>query len=155
MKRKKTAVFVVAGIICAAVLCGCGSGSGSSRKEATYKDGTYEGKSSEYEGEEDGSGAGYGVVTLTISGGKISDAEFKTYELDGTLKDKEYGKQNGEVANQDFYNKAQRAVQASAKYGEQLASTGNADEVDAITGATISYNEFKEAVEDALNKAAE
>ena len=131
------------------VLSGCGAGN------VSYRDGTYEGTSSVYEGdEEDGSGAGYGVVNLTIEGGKITAAEFKTYEPDGTLKDKEYGKQDGEIANQDFYNKAQRAVQASAKYGEMLASAGNLADVDKISGATISFNEFTEAVNAALDQAA-
>ena len=48
------------------VLTGCGGGS------ASYKDGTYEGKSSVYENE-DGSedGNGYGVVSITITDGKI------------------------------------------------------------------------------------
>ena len=120
---------------------------------AALKDGTYEGQSSIYEGDADGSGAGYGVVKLTISGGKVTECEFSTYETDGTLKDEDYGKQNGEIANTDFYTKAQRAVQASAKYAEQLAAKGSLDEVDAISGATISFNEFTEAVNAAFDKA--
>ena len=90
---------------------------------------------------------------LTIKDGKIADCEFTTYEPDGTLKDSEYGKQDGEVANQDFYNKAQRAVQASSKYAENLVNAGNLADVDKITGASISYKEFQEAVNDALDQA--
>ena len=80
---------------------------------ATYKDGTYEGKSEVYDyAEEDGTdeGNGYGVATITIEGGKITDCKFVTYEPDGTLKDEEYGKKQGSVANRDFYNKAQKAA---------------------------------------------
>ena len=107
----KLRLLLISGIAAVCIFAGCGGG------KADYKDGTYEGKSSVFEGEEeDGSGAGYGVVSLTLEGGKITAAEFTTYEPDGTLKDSEYGKQDGEIANQDFYNKAQRAVQASSKY---------------------------------------
>ena len=148
MKKKNAGVLLLAGVLMTAALAGCGGGRDS------YTDGTYEGKSSVYEGEEDGSGAGYGVATVTISGGKITGCEFKTYEPDGTLKGPDYGKQDGEIANQDFYNKAQRAVQASTKYGEQLAEVGNLADVDAISGASISFKEFNEAVNDALDQAA-
>ena len=128
------------------VLAGCGG-------SASYKDGTYTGQSAMYEGEDDGSGAGYGVVSLTLKDNKITACEYNTYELDGTLKDENYGKKDGEVANQDFYNRAQRARLACPKYAEQLVATGDLKKVDGISGATISYNEFKEAVTDALNQA--
>ncbi len=147
MRNRSRMVFLLSGMLALSVLAGCGGG-------GSYKDGTYEGKSSVFEGEEeDGSGAGYGVVSLTIKDGKIADCEFTTYEPDGTLKDSEYGKQDGEVANQDFYNKAQRAVQASSKYAENLVNAGNLADVDKITGASISYKEFQEAVNDALDQA--
>ena len=119
------------------VLAACGG-------SASYKDGTYTGQSAMYEGEDDGSGAGYGVVNLTLKDNKITACEYNTYELDGTLKDENY---------QDFYNRAQRARLACPKYAEQLVATGDLKKVDGISGATISYNEFKEAVTDALNQA--
>ena len=146
MKTRHIAILVLYALMALALLTACGGG-------ANYADGTYTGTSSVYEGDEDGSGAGYGVATITIKDNVITACEFQTYEPDGTLKDENYGKQNGEVANVDFYNKAQRAVLASAKYGEQLAEVGALKEVDAITGATISYGEFQEAVEDALSQA--
>lgn len=148
MKMKKMLILALSAILAvtAVILAGCGG-------EVKYSDGTYTGRSSVYEGDEDGSGAGYGEITITISGGVITDSVFLTYEPDGTLKDEDYGKQDGEVANRDFYNKAQRAVLASTKYGETLSEKGDASEVDVISGATISYGEFKEAVADALSKA--
>ncbi|MBQ9625378.1 MAG: FMN-binding protein [Clostridia bacterium] len=145
MSKKGFAVFSAV-VLAAAVFVGCG-------KSASYADGTYEGKSSVYEGDEEGNGDGYGVATITIKDNKIVACEFKTYQTDGTLKDENYGKQNGEVANADFYNKAQRAVVASGKYGQELSEKGELSEVEAITGATISYSEFKEAVENALKQA--
>ena len=144
-KVKRVLYLLLCGIMILS-LASCGG-------EKIYLDGTFEGQSQLYEGEDDGSAAGYGVVSITIKDNVITECEYSTYEPDGTLKDSEYGKQNGEVANQDFYNKAQRAVQACTKYAEQLVEVGDAKKVDAISGATVSYNEFQEAVEDALNKA--
>ena len=146
MRKHRIGALLAAAAAGSLLLTGCGG-------SASYKDGTYEGKSSVFEGEEDGSGAGYGVVSLTVKDNKITDCTFETFEPDGTLKGSDYGKQNGEIANQDFFNKAQRAVQASAKYAEKLVEAGNLADVDSISGATISYKEFQEAVNDALDQA--
>ena len=146
MKARHIAILTLYALMLLALLTACGG-------SANYADGTYTGTSSVYEGDEDGSGAGYGVATVTIQGGAITACTFETYEPDGTLKGEDYGKQNGEIANRDFYNKAQRAVQASAQYGDKLVAAGSLKDVDAISGATISFSEFQEAVEDALNQA--
>ena len=127
--------------------------------EKNYKDGVYTAKSQEYtvdeENGEDEGGNGYGEVTITVKDNKVTNCTFYTYELDGTLKDENYGKEGGNVANRDFYNKAQKAVSACSKYAEQLAEKGSLDGVDAISGATINYNEFREAVQTALKEAEE
>ena len=145
---KKWISVIGFGLLGALLLCGC---------SASYADGTYTAQSSVYEGleDEDGDegGDGYGVVTITVKDNIITDCEFTTYMTDGTVKDEEYGKKDGEIANQDYYNKAQRAVKASQNYAEQLAAKGDLKEVDAISGATISYDEFKEAVRLALKQA--
>ena len=146
MKTRRIVILALYALLALSLLTACGG-------SASYADGTYTGTSSVYEGDDDGSGAGYGVATLTIQGGAITACTFETFEPDGTLKDAEYGKQNGEIANRDFYNKAQRAVQASAKYGDMLVEAGKLKDVDAISGATISFSEFQEAVEDALSQA--
>ena len=132
----------------AVLLTGCGS--------VSYKDGTYSAQSSVYQSEDgDEAGNGYGVVDITISGGKITACTFNTYEPDGKLKDEDYGKEGGEVKNKDFYNKAQRARSACENYSQQLVAKGDIAEVDAISGATVNYNEFKEAVTAALKQAEE
>ncbi len=141
---KKLIMLLCGSAALTVLLTGCGS--------ANYADGTYEGKSQVYEGDEEGNGDGYGVVTLTIKDNTITACEYKTYQTDGTFKDDDYGKQNGEIANKDYYAKAQKAVKACAVYAENLVGK-NLDDVDAITGATISYNEFREAVADALDQA--
>lgn len=145
---KKRYIPVCGALMAMLLLAGC---------SANYADGTYTAQSSVYEGiedeEGDEGGDGYGVVTITVKDNVIVDCEFTTYTTDGTVKGEDYGKQDGEIANQDYYNKAQRAVQASQNYAEQLAAKGDLKEVDAISGATISYDEFKEAVRLALKQA--
>ena len=151
-KLSKRALAIIAScalVLCMGALVACGG------KAASYKDGTYTAQSSVYEDSEDGNGNGYGVIEITIKDGKISAADFKTYEVDGTLKDKDYGKgASGQVSNQDFYNKAQKAVAACSEYADQLVSTGHVDAVDVISGATISHDEFVEAANDALKQAS-
>ena len=147
--KKITAAFITASFA-AAMLTGCSS------KTASYKDGTYEAQSSVFEND-DGTddGNGYGVVSLTIKDGKISDCSFTTYEADGTLKDEDYGKEDGRIANKDYYNKAQKANASCAEYASMLVQNGQLDGIDSISGATINYNEFKEAVGLALKQAEE
>ena len=152
MKRKVWMLLVTAGMT--AALAGCGGGGSS--KEVSYQDGTYTGRSEIHidEGDEEGDGNGYGEVTLTIKDNVITDCEFLTYEEDGTLKDEDYGKSSDSSgSHRDYYNKAQKAVGAAAKYAAQLVETGDLKAVDAISGATINYEEFQEAVEDALKQA--
>ena len=141
-----------AGLVAAALLAICLTACG----ETNYTDGTYQGRSADYvseEGEE--AGNGYGIVNLTISGGQITACEYQTYELDGTLKGEDYGKENGEIKNKDFFNKAQKARAACANYAQQLVAKQNVKVVDAVSGATVNYREFQEAVDDALKQAAQ
>ncbi|MDR2757854.1 MAG: FMN-binding protein [Spirochaetaceae bacterium] len=114
---------------------------------ANYQDGVYSGRSGE-----DDTGA-WGEVTITVSGGRAADCRFITRQKDGTVKDENYGKVNGEISNRDFYDKAQLAVRAMAQYARQYQETGDLKKVDAVSGATIAYNQFLEAVESALEQA--
>lgn len=148
--KRKLSVLLTASMTAVFLFTGCGD------SNVTYKDGTYEGKSSIYEAD-DGSdnGNGYGVVTITIEGGKIAECTYQTYEVDGTLKGEDYGKEDGRIANKDYYNKAQKANAACAEYANMLVSNGQLDGIDAISGATINYDEFVEAVNNALEEARE
>lgn len=147
---KKTVLVLTLIMTMALVLAGCGGGDSSSSASG-YADGTYTGRSSDYDADESGNGAGYGEVEITVADNTITSCTFTMYELDGTVKDDTYGAD----LSQENRLKAQKAVQAGAKYAEALSSAGSLDSVDSITGATISYNEFVEAVNDALSKAAE
>jgi major membrane immunogen (membrane-anchored lipoprotein) len=60
---------------------------------------------------------------------------------------------NGEISNRDFYDKAQLAVEAMKNYAASYQRTGNIKDVEAVSGATVAYNQFLEAVEQALEKA--
>lgn len=126
-------LLIISVLALSLILSGCGG----------LKDGTYEGKSSE-----DSRGA-YGAVNLEIKDGKIAEAEFLQYNADGTVKDENYGKESGD----ENYQKAQNALKNSAQYAAKLVETQNLDKVDAISGATSSWNQFKEAAKDALDKA--
>ena len=124
---------------------------GGEKKPSSYADGTYTGRSSNFEEDESGNGAGYGEVEIVIKNNRIVSCTFKMYELDGTLKDESYG---ADLSKENRL-KAQKAVQSVEKYASRLVEAGGLDGVDAISGATISYNEFIEAVNNALSKAAE
>ena len=150
MRTMKLIALLLAALLIAASLTGCGD-----KKPASYVDGTYEGRSSVYEGDEEGNGDGYGIVSITIKDNKIVACTCQTYEKDDTPKGEDYGKARGGVANKDYYNKAQKAVAGAAEYARQLAEVGTLDKVDAISGATVNYGQFQEAVEDALDKAKE
>lgn len=147
MKKNIIALFAL--MLAGLMLTGCGS--------KNYADGTYTAQSSVFTadslGEDEEGGDGYGEVTITIKDNVIVDCRFDTYEVDGTLKGEDYGKQNGEIANKDYYNKAQKAVAGSKNYAEQLTEKGNLKDVDSVSGATISYGQFKEAVSEALKQA--
>jgi major membrane immunogen (membrane-anchored lipoprotein) len=112
-----------------------------------YKDGSYTGRSGPDDKE------AFGEVTLTIAGGTITDCRFVTWQKDGSVKDENYGKINGEISNQSYYDKAQLAVAAMEKYALDLSRTGKPEDVEAVSGATIAYDQFREAVEEALEAA--
>ncbi|WP_019552360.1 FMN-binding protein [Propionispira raffinosivorans] len=113
-----------------------------------YKDGTYSDESSP-----DEFGA-VGKITLSIAQNKITNVSFTGVQKDGTLKDADYGKTNHKIENPAFYQKAQNAVKANAAYAKQLIDVQLAEKVDAISGATISYNQFIEAEKKAIAQAA-
>ena len=146
---KRIIACVLLALMFALALAGCGG-------KASYKDGTYTAQSSVFVAEDNSdeeSGNGYGVVTITIKDNVITDCKFEMYMEDGTLKDEDYGKKNGEIANEGFYKMAQNAVAAGQSYAQMLKESGSLKGVDAISGATISYGQFTEAVEEALAQA--
>jgi major membrane immunogen (membrane-anchored lipoprotein) len=137
--RKRFFYFFRVLLLTVILLAGCG--------KPGYKDGVYFGKSSE-----DDTGA-WGEVTITISNDKAADCVFITRQKDGTVKDENYGKVNGEISNQDFYAKAQLAVRAMEQYAKEYIAKQELEKIDVVSGATIAYNQFLEAAGEALEKA--
>ena len=107
-------------------------------------DGTYTAESSRDEK------LGYSKLTLQINDNKISDVDFKGIDLFGNVKDEDYGSLMGKDSAD--YKKAQIAVKANDEYAKQLMETQSLEQVDAISGATISYNQFVEVVQKAVKK---
>jgi major membrane immunogen (membrane-anchored lipoprotein) len=134
--------FCGAILLASLVTIGCGAARG-----AQYADGVYAGESGE-----DENGA-YGEAELVLRDGRIAACSFVTHQKDGSIKDADYGKSNGEIANRDFYDKAQVAVTAMDAYARSLVEVQDLRAVDAISGATVSHSQFVEAVEAALRKA--
>ena len=136
---KKRLLFILS--LCL-ILTGCGSG---------YTDGTYEAKSSLYEGDTSQNipGGDYGIVKLRIEDGKIAECTYEMYDPNSVLKGNEYGKDS----DKELYQIAQRSVQAGQSYANQLVEKQSLDEVDAISGATTAYTQFIEAADKALSDA--
>ena len=133
------------------------------------KDGTYTGKS----GDANSHHGDYATVKVTLKDHRITDVVFDAYTRDGSLKDENYGRNSGkkpkdmpegteltedqkqaaETARRQHYEKAQQSIKAHPKYVEQLISTQDLSKVDAVTGATRSYDQFVEATSNALEQA--
>ena len=107
------------------------------------KDGTFAADSSQHEK------IGHSHVALTIKDGAITKVVHTGIDKEGKAKDESYGAGKSEAAQK----KAQVAYKAIGSYASQLEEKKDLAKVDAITGATISYDQFKEAVEKAVEEA--
>lgn len=131
MKRKSIVIFLLI------LLTSCS-------KSSTIKDGVYEGSASS-----EGDTKSTVNVKITIKDMKITEVNAQEFDKNNKIKDEEYGKKSGE----NNYKLAQKAVNGFKKYPEMLIKVQNIDEVDSISGSTVSYKLFKEAVKNALEKA--
>lgn len=131
--KKKIALIGFCMLLMGAMACG----------KTEYGDGTFEGA---YADEENG---GKTVVKLTLKDQKITDCILESTDKKGNPKDENYGKEAGD-AN---YQKAQRAVQGMKEYPQMLIDVQNIDDVEAVSGATVTHKEFQIAVKEALKKA--
>lgn len=115
-------------------------------KKSYYETGTFQGRSSDDR-------SGYGIVTIKIEENQIIDCQYDMCLRDGSIKNEDYGKVNGEMRNRPYYEKAQFALKAGVAYAKQLLEVQKPSSIDAISGATIAYNQFLEALDEALEKA--
>ena len=142
--------FILSIIISTQIFSGCGENSAEKIIPPKkifdlvgIKDGNYTVESSRDEK------LGKSILNLTINDGKITNVEFTGYDLFGNEKNESYGS----MLSEGDYKKAQIAVKAIKIYPQQLLETQNLDEVDAISGASISYGQFVETVEKAVEDA--
>ena len=130
------------------------TGCGDEKKEAPkneavsldmtgVKDGTFAGDSSKHEQ------LGHSHVELTIANGAITKVVHTGFDKDGKVKDENYGADKPEGVRK----KAQNAYKAIGSYASQLESKKDLAKVDAIAGATVSYDQFNEAVAKAVEAA--
>ena len=106
----------------------------------SYKDGTYTGESDKDEH------GGMIRVTIEIKDSEISSVTTENLDGEGKEKGEEYGKEG-------LYKKAQDSVAGTAQYGPALEIAKDISKVDAVSGATQSYEAFKVAVGRALESA--
>lgn len=106
------------------------------------KDGVFEGQ---YVNEKKG---GVMKVEVEVKNGEIVACTMESYDAEGNLKDEYYGRDSG-IEN---YRRAQNAVEGMKQYPKMLLETQDLDEMDAVSGATVSFAEFGLAVQDALKK---
>ena len=107
-----------------------------------YQNGVYSASSTDAYGET--------KVTLEFKDGKIVKCELLAYDKDGNLKDENYGKDSG-AKN---YELAQISLKGFMQYPELLLKTQNIDEVDAISGATGTFMQFKTLVQNLMRTAS-
>jgi hypothetical protein len=107
------------------------------------KDGTFAADSAKHDQ------LGYSHVELTIENGAITKVVHTGFDKDGKQKDENYGADKPEGVRK----KAQNAYKAIGSYASQLESKKDLAKVDAIAGATVSYDQFNEAVTKAVDAA--
>ena len=146
MKNSKSiiALATACALACCLGLSACGSSSSSA--SGNLKDGSYTGVSEVLDANVDGDG--YVELQVTVSDGKVSSASYQAFEPDGTLKDKNYGK------NTSYYGVAQKALETGDEYLAQFIETGDPAAIDTVSGATYMHDMFVEAAEDALSQAS-
>ena len=156
MSVKKYAIFLCAAYAATQLLTGCGSEEAQQPAEnnksqnasccdlSKTKDGTYTAESSVDKVH------GKAVITLTIKDHKITAVEYKGIDKDGTtVKDENYGNDKDPTNAK----KAKVAYESQRKYADQLLQKQKLGKVDAISGATINYDQFVEAVKKDLEQA--
>lgn len=114
---------------------------------AKAKNGTFNGTSAANEQ------GGYSTISITVKDHKITATTFEGFLKNGKMKGEDYGKTNGKIENKVYYNKAQMALKANKTYAEELLQKQELNKVDGISGATLSYKQFFEAAQRALEEA--
>lgn len=116
-------------------------------EQIAYNDGEYTAESSKDEW------GGKLILHIKVQDGKIISCEQENLDGEGKEKGEDYGMVEGTATNPGLYKIAQSALENTRKYSDKLIETQDINRVDAISGATVSYNLFKEAASKALEEA--
>jgi len=122
--------------------------SGTMSVKKQYKDGTYTGESqSKYKGE-----PYWGQATLEIKNDKIVKLTFQIIDKD---KNEVFGPDYEQhfKDNPEYIQQCRNDLKGIKAYTEKFNQSKKLEQVDAITGATWSYNIFRDAIKVALEKA--
>ena len=152
MKKKVTCILMIA-VTVVTVMAGCHQDAEENLRK-NLKPGTYTGQS-QTASEEDG--GGYAVVKLTVGNdNNIESIIFDTYDKNGKKRFSDNGSVNvPQYATDEEAELLGDIGEACMLYKEQFIETKDAEQLDAVSGATLSYEQFKEAVDIALQKASE
>lgn len=115
---------------------------------AKYKDGTYKGRSrAKYIYE-----PYWGNVKITLKNGQFTDIRFVIRDSNAHEKfDQNYEKHF--IGNPEYIQQSRNDWKGAQTYPKELSEKQDINKVDAISGATWSYNIFKASVKDALKDA--
>jgi major membrane immunogen (membrane-anchored lipoprotein) len=113
-----------------------------------YVDGTYTGESrSIYTAE-----SYYGITTISVKNGMISNVEFEVLDKEkNEVFDEKYENHYKDIP--EYIQQCQNDWQGVQTYPAKFLKVQDIDKVDAITGATWSYNLFKASLAVAMAKA--
>jgi len=147
MKQKKIMILII--LISIFFTIGCGNENTAEKTNIKYRDGVYVADSTKDEW------GGKVSVTLIIKNGTIAECDMKNLDKDGQEKGDDYGKKNGKIENEGIYKIAQEAVKNSSEYTNEFLRVKDIELVEVVSGATVTYNSFKEAIEKCLQQAKE
>ena len=113
-----------------------------------YKDGTYEGKSRAYYADE----PFWGSVQITLLNGSFSNIRFTI--RDSSLHETFNGDYEKHFQGNALYiQQCRNDWNGVQTYPKKLSETQNLDKIDALSGATWSYNIFRASAKEALKSA--
>jgi major membrane immunogen (membrane-anchored lipoprotein) len=137
--------FLFLASLCILAVAVCSSASKGGKK---YKDGTYVGESRSIYVQE----PFYGETTVTIKNDEIVAVQFRIVDRQNNeVFDEKYEKHY--AGNEEYIQQCRNDWKGVQTYPMLLAQKKDMSKVDAISGATWSYNIFKASLEEALKKA--
>ncbi|HEX2947033.1 MAG TPA: FMN-binding protein [Clostridia bacterium] len=126
---------------------GAGTEASAGTTAEGYRDGAYKAQTEpDYEGY-------FTKAEVTIKDGKITAVDWGIY--DSNRNGKPFDEKYEEVfaGNETYMEQSRNDWKGSRTYGPKLIETQDPGEVDAVSGATWTYNKFSEIVNKALNEA--